>query len=86
MNIGMAIAQGQLLARVDQDDLPRADRFEKQVDLLRRDAAITVVGSQVEHFGATASSVSVHAEMTSMNIETRRIDRAKSGLYRRLQR
>lgn len=157
MNVGMAMAQGAFLARVDQDDLPRNDRFEQQVDFLRQHDAITVVGSQVEHFGAMDVSVSempladdkikgrfvsgisyfanqasmgrvdfyrrhrlqfdanlyvmddlgfwfdcmiagakfaniaapltryrVHHEMTSMNIDTLRIDRAKDRLYRRL--
>ncbi|MET3497452.1 glycosyltransferase family 2 protein [Variovorax boronicumulans] len=157
MNIGVARARGPFLARVDQDDLPRADRFAQQIEFLRAHEDITVVGSQVEHFGAMEVSVSempltddkikarfvsgvsyfanqasmgrvgfyrqhrlqfdanlyvmddlgfwfdcmlagakfaniaepltryrVHHEMTSMNIDTARIDRAKDRLYRRL--
>lgn len=51
MNIGMALAQGKFLARVDQDDVARSDRFAQQVEFLLRRTDITVVSSQVEHFG-----------------------------------
>lgn len=51
MNIGLALATGKYVARVDQDDLPTPDRFAKQVAHLEAHAETTVVGSQIEHFG-----------------------------------
>jgi glycosyltransferase involved in cell wall biosynthesis len=50
MNIAMAMAQGQYLARVDHDDCAMPERFARQVGFLESHPDITVVGSQLEHF------------------------------------
>lgn len=51
MNIALAMAKGKYLARVDQDDIPTPDRFARQVAYLEDHPEVTVVGSQIEHFG-----------------------------------
>jgi glycosyltransferase involved in cell wall biosynthesis len=50
MNIGMAMAQGKYLARVDHDDCAMPERFALQVGFLENRPDITIVGSQLEHF------------------------------------
>jgi glycosyltransferase involved in cell wall biosynthesis len=47
LNDGLAAAQGELIARMDCDDICTADRFEKQVTFLREHRECVLVGSQV---------------------------------------
>ena len=58
MNIAIAMAQGSFLARVDQDDLAHPDRFARQVACLHDHPDITIVGSQIRHFGEGMEFVS----------------------------
>lgn len=50
LNIGLAHATGPLLARMDGDDLMHRDRLAAQVEALRGDKRLTVVGCLVESF------------------------------------
>ena len=47
LNDGLAAAKGELVARMDSDDLSTPDRFEKQVGFLRGHPDHVLVGSQV---------------------------------------
>jgi len=47
LNDGLAAATGDLVARMDSDDIAAPDRFEKQVAFLRSHADHVLVGSQV---------------------------------------
>lgn len=58
MNVAIAMARGSFLARVDQDDVAHPDRFAKQTDYLQRNPDITIVGSQIRHFGQGEEFVS----------------------------
>lgn len=53
LNQGIKIAKGELIARMDADDISRADRFEKQVNFLRRHSEVGVVGSWVDYINAS---------------------------------
>ena len=48
LNRGVAAAGGELIARMDADDLAAPERIERQVELLRRRPEVGVVGTGVE--------------------------------------
>jgi glycosyltransferase involved in cell wall biosynthesis len=52
--IGLAEARAPLIARMDSDDLCLPGRFARQVDLLRAQPRVAVVGTQVEPFPSEA--------------------------------
>src|SRR5688572_18005648 len=45
LNIGLRAAAGEFVARLDQDDVARPDRIEKQVAWLERRPEVMLVGS-----------------------------------------
>lgn len=47
LNEGIALARGELIARMDGDDIALPQRFEKQVALLRTDDSLVAVGGDV---------------------------------------
>lgn len=49
---GLAAARGELVARMDADDIARPDRLQKQVDLMDADPRIAACGTGVEYFPA----------------------------------
>jgi hypothetical protein len=57
LNRGLGICRGRYIARMDADDLARADRFEKQVAFLEARPKVAVVGSNLEFIDSTGSIV-----------------------------
>ena len=51
LNHGIAVACGDLIARMDADDLCPPDRFARQVAALRDDPALAAVGTQFQYMG-----------------------------------
>jgi glycosyltransferase involved in cell wall biosynthesis len=51
VNRSFDLAKGKYIARLDHDDLAMPDRLSKQAQVLESQADITVVGSQIAHFG-----------------------------------
>lgn len=51
LNRGIALARGDLLARMDADDLCPPDRFARQVAALREDPGLVAVGTQFQYMG-----------------------------------
>ncbi len=54
LNLGLAQARGELVARLDADDVCEPNRLEAQVEYLQRHAEIAVLGSQltiIDHAG-----------------------------------
>jgi glycosyltransferase involved in cell wall biosynthesis len=47
LNQGLGEARGELVARMDADDVAEADRLQKQYELLRRQPDVAVTGSQL---------------------------------------
>lgn len=55
LNIGMSMAKGEYIARIDSDDVMLPERLEKQVELFERDASVTVCCSWFNLFGTNQS-------------------------------
>lgn len=53
LNKGIAISQGEYVARMDADDISVPERFEKQVKLLNSHKNVGVCGSHIHYFGAS---------------------------------
>lgn len=51
LNIGLELARGEYIARMDGDDLIAPDRFALQVALLETSPEVTVCGTDLEMFG-----------------------------------
>lgn len=50
LNAGIDAAQHEWLARMDADDVCRADRFEKQTALLESDPELSIIGSWITEY------------------------------------
>ncbi len=61
--LGVALRKGvceckyPLIARMDTDDIARADRFEKQLALFQEDSGLDICGSHVKEFEGTIRNV-----------------------------
>ncbi len=53
LNIGLELARGKYIARMDSDDICYLDRLKKQVDFLECNPEIGILGSNLEVFGDT---------------------------------
>lgn len=51
LNRALSLAKGEFVARMDADDICLPERFEKQVDFLRKNKSVVVCGTGVELFG-----------------------------------
>lgn len=57
LNLGLNIAKGEYIARMDSDDISMTCRLEKQVKFLEKNKNIDVCGSLIKTFGNVNSSV-----------------------------
>ena len=57
LNSAIEIAQGELIARMDADDISLPDRFEKQVEFLNDHPEIWIVGGQIIKINASGEEV-----------------------------
>ena len=55
LNMGMSMAQGEYIARIDSDDVMLPDRLSKQVEVLDQDNSLAVCCSLYDGFGVTPS-------------------------------
>lgn len=51
LNHGISMARGELIARMDADDLCPPDRFARQVAALREDPGLVAIGTQFQYMG-----------------------------------
>ena len=51
LNIGIKLAKGDFIARMDADDISFVDRFEKQLSFLQSNSSISLCGSQFVEIG-----------------------------------
>lgn len=50
LNAGIRLATGQLIARMDSDDIAQPDRFERQVAHLTTHKSVVLLGTQIRRF------------------------------------
>lgn len=51
LNHGISLSQGSYIARMDSDDISMKERFKIQIDFLRQNPSVSVVGSAIEIIG-----------------------------------
>ncbi|HSU51367.1 MAG TPA: glycosyltransferase [Segetibacter sp.] len=52
LNMGLNLAKGQFIARMDADDIAHVKRFERQLQYFGKHADVDICGSWIQHFGA----------------------------------
>jgi hypothetical protein len=57
LNLGLARARGEFIARMDADDVSQSTRFARQVEYLRANPQIAVVGSAITLIDATGKLI-----------------------------
>ncbi len=62
INHGLSLARGDLIARLDDDDLCHPERLERQVHFLNRHNDIHIVGSAVELIGGETGVEVLHSD------------------------
>jgi hypothetical protein len=70
LNAGLAQCRGELVARMDADDLALPQRFERQIGLLAQRPELAAVGSQVEIFPREAMTDGLKAYESWLNALT----------------
>jgi len=68
LNKGINLARGTYIARVDQDDISRLDRLEKQLELMENNTDIDVCGSWVKLIGKYSDIVNLETESEAIKI------------------
>lgn len=56
LNFGLQYCTNELIARMDTDDVCLPKRFEKQLDIMKKDPSLSVVGAAIEEFDETMTS------------------------------
>jgi glycosyltransferase involved in cell wall biosynthesis len=57
LNLGLKLARGEFIARVDADDVSSATRFERQIGFLKASPPIAVVGSAVTLINSAGGAI-----------------------------
>jgi len=53
LNVGVEACSNEIIARMDTDDICRADRFEKQLAEFQKNPDLDIIGSQIDEFEDT---------------------------------
>lgn len=70
LNKGLAHAKGELIARMDSDDISHSKRFERQVEFLEKHQDIDIVGGALQEFDAENECLGVrHYPRTPNEVE-----------------
>lgn len=57
LNVGLRASRGQFIARMDADDICAPDRLEKQVDMMRANPSLAIIGSSYRMIDADGKIV-----------------------------
>ncbi len=68
LNKGINLARGTYIARVDQDDISRSDRLEKQLEFMEKNSDIDVCGSWVELMGKQSDVLNLETRSEEIKI------------------
>lgn len=59
LNIGISHVHSELIARMDSDDISHPDRFQKQVQFLKENPDIAIVGGSLQEFNKNESCLKI---------------------------
>lgn len=70
LNKGLKLAKGELIARMDSDDISHPNRFEKQMRYLEEHKEIDIVGGSLQEFDAENECLGVrHYPLTPIEVD-----------------
>lgn len=69
LNIGLGHCQYEYVARMDADDICTPDRFEKQIDFLKKHPEVGIVGGQIKEFEKEIVDLSVSRKLPTTHEE-----------------
>ena len=72
LNEGIKVANNELIARMDTDDISKLDRCEKQLKIFESNAELSIVGSWVDEFNKTPENI----------ISTRTVPETNKEIYK----
>ena len=84
--LGLALAEGmlhckhELVARMDTDDISRADRFELQLAEFEKDPALDICGSHIVEFEETPDKIVAQRTVPLTDAEIKKYQRRRDGL------
>lgn len=70
LNIGIQLAKGKYIARMDDDDISLPERFEKQVSYLEKNPNIGICGTNAKFFGKSNDIIGVESDSDILKIIT----------------
>lgn len=68
LNIGLNLAKGEYIARMDADDISALSRFEKQIEYFKNNPNTDILGTAYETFGFEKKIVNVPEESKEIEI------------------
>ena len=83
--LGLALAEGmlhcnnELVARMDTDDIARADRFEKQLAAFEQDDTLDICGSHIVEFEETFENIVAKRTVPLENDDIKRYQKRRDG-------
>lgn len=78
MNYGLNQATCEWIARMDSDDIAIPDRFEKQLNFLKKNYQIDVLGSSIEEFNSSPGDLQRYRTLPQENDEIIRLMRFRN--------
>ena len=69
MNIGLSLALGQYIARMDQDDISLRSRLEKQFELMEKNLSVGLCSTWLKHIGHQDGVLSLETENELIKIK-----------------
>lgn len=86
VGLGLALAEGmlhcenELVARMDTDDIARADRFELQLAEFEKDSELDICGSHIVEFEESPDKIVARRNVPLSDAEIKKYQRRRDGL------
>ena len=77
LNVGLALAKGEWIARLDADDLCEPTRFEEQLDFVRKHDDVVLLGTGCLEIDEDGRVIKMHDYPTGHRSLTRRLERIR---------
>ena len=80
LRVGVLNCSNEIIARMDTDDIARNDRFEKQINFLRENPNIDVVGSWISEFEDNPEKIISYRQLPTEHSEIYRFGQFRNPL------